>query len=130
MIRVEQWAEIRRLHFVKRLSIKEIHRRTGLHRQTIRRALRSEGPPRYERPPRPSKLDPFKEEVHRLLRAWHSSGSSGRRRPRSRARSPRRSRSRRSRASASGSSGQSLGCSRSPSCSRRCGHGPDRPAGD
>ena len=68
MIRVEQWAEIRRLHFVKGLSIKEIHRRTGLHRETIRRALRSEGPPRYERPPRPSKLDPFKEEVHRLLR--------------------------------------------------------------
>ena len=68
---------------MKRLSIKEIHRRTRLHRQTIRRALRSEGPPRYERPPRPSKLDPFKEEVHRLLRAWRSSGSSGRRRPRS-----------------------------------------------
>jgi transposase len=68
VIRVEQWAEIRRVHFVKGLSIKEIHRRTGLHRQTIRRALRSDGAPRYERPPRASKLDPFKEEVHRLLR--------------------------------------------------------------
>ena len=67
MIRVEQWAEIRRLHFVKGLSIKEIQRRTGLHRQTIRRALRSERPPRYERPPRASMLDPFREEVHRLL---------------------------------------------------------------
>ncbi len=68
MIRVEQWAELRRLHFVKGLSIKEIQRRTGFHRQTIRRALRSEQAPRYERAPRPSKLDPFKEEVHRLLR--------------------------------------------------------------
>jgi hypothetical protein len=29
---VEQWAEIRRLHFVKRLSQREIHRRTGPHR--------------------------------------------------------------------------------------------------
>jgi transposase len=67
VIRVEQWAEIRRLHFVKGLSIKEIQRRTGLHRQTIRRALRSERPPRYERPARPSMLDPFREEVHRLL---------------------------------------------------------------
>ncbi len=67
MIRVEQWAELRRLYFVKGLSIKEIQRRTGLHRQTIRRALRSERAPRYERAPRPSKLDPFKEEVHRLL---------------------------------------------------------------
>jgi transposase len=65
---VEQWAEVRRLHFVRGLSIKEIHRRTGLARQTIRRALRSSDPPRYQRPPRPSKLDPFREEIHRLLR--------------------------------------------------------------
>jgi transposase len=68
VIRVEQWAEIRRLHFVRGISIKEIQRRTGLHRQTIRRALRSDEPPRYERPPRSSKLDPFREEVQRLLR--------------------------------------------------------------
>jgi len=67
VIRVEQWAEIRRLHFVMGLSIKEIQRRTGLHRQTIRRALRSERPPRYERPARSSMLDPFRDEVHRLL---------------------------------------------------------------
>jgi hypothetical protein len=68
VIRVEQWAELRRLHFVKGLSIKEIQRRTGFHRQTIRRALRSERAPRYERAPRPSKLDPFREEIQRLLR--------------------------------------------------------------
>jgi len=67
VIRVEQWAEIGRLHFVMGLSIKEIQRRTGLHRQTIRRALRSERPPRYERPARSSMLDPFRDEVHRLL---------------------------------------------------------------
>jgi transposase len=69
MVRVEQWAEIRRLHFVKRLPIKEIARRTGRDRNTIRRALRSERPPGYSRPARPSKLDPFKEEIHRLLGA-------------------------------------------------------------
>jgi transposase len=68
VIRVEQWAELRRLYFVRGLSIKEIQRRTGFHQQTIRRALRSEQAPRYGRAPRPSKLDPFKEEVHRLLR--------------------------------------------------------------
>jgi transposase len=66
---VEQWAEIRRLYFVKRLSIKEIVRRTGHGRNTIRRALRSAEAPRYRRLPRPSKLDPFREEVHRLLRS-------------------------------------------------------------
>jgi transposase len=64
---VEQWAEVRRLHFVRRLSIHEIHRRTGLHRETIRRALRSDKPPRYARQPKGSKLDPFKDEIHRLL---------------------------------------------------------------
>ena len=69
MVRVEQWAEIRRLYFVKRLSIKEIARRTGRDRNTIRKALRSERPPQYSRPARPSKLDLFKEEIHRLLGA-------------------------------------------------------------
>jgi transposase len=68
VVRVEQWAEIRRLHFVKGLSIKAIQRRTGLHRQTIRRALRGGEPPRYRRARRASKLDPFREEVLRLLR--------------------------------------------------------------
>jgi len=69
VIDVEHWAEIRRLHFVVGLSIKEICRRTGRNRSTVRRALRSEGPPAYRRPPMGSKLDPHKEEVHRLLRA-------------------------------------------------------------
>ena len=32
MIGVEQWTEIRRLHFVRGLSVREISRRTGLHR--------------------------------------------------------------------------------------------------
>ncbi len=68
MVGVEQWAEIRRLYFVKRLAIKEIVRRTGHGRNTIRRALRSAEPPRYRRPPRPSKPDPFREEIHWLLR--------------------------------------------------------------
>jgi transposase len=68
VVRVEQWAEIRRMHFVKGLSIKEIARRTGRDRNTIRKALRSERPPRYARPARRSKLEPFKEEIHRLLR--------------------------------------------------------------
>jgi transposase len=69
VVGVEQWAEIRRLYFVKRLSVKEIVRRTGHGRNTIRRALRSAEAPRYRRPPRPSKLDPFRDEVHRLLRS-------------------------------------------------------------
>jgi hypothetical protein len=69
VVGVEQWAEIGRLYFVKRLSVKEIVRRTGHGRNTIRRAVRSGEPPRYRRPPRPSRLDPFRDEVQRLLRA-------------------------------------------------------------
>ncbi len=68
MLGVEQWAELRRLHAVEGLSIRAIGRRTGLHRATIRRALSSEQPPRYARTPAGSKLDPFKDEIHRLLR--------------------------------------------------------------
>jgi transposase len=68
VVDVEQWAEIRRMHFVAGLSIKEIARRTGRDRSTVRRALRSSEPPVYRRAPRPSKLGPFKEEIHRLLR--------------------------------------------------------------
>jgi len=69
LVEVEQWAELRREHFVRRVAIKELVRRTGLSRNTIRLALRSQAPPRYERAGSGSKLDPFKEEICRLLRA-------------------------------------------------------------
>ncbi len=46
MVDVEQWAEIRRMHFVSGVSIKEIARRTGRDRNTVRRALRAEQAPR------------------------------------------------------------------------------------
>jgi transposase len=65
---VEGWAELRREHFVRGVSIKELARRTGLSRNTIRAALRAAEPPKYRRPAAPSKLDPVKDEIHRLLR--------------------------------------------------------------
>jgi transposase len=68
VISVQQWAEIRRMHFVEGLGIREIRRRTGLHRETIRRASASSTPPRYSRPAPGSQLDPFKDEIHALLR--------------------------------------------------------------
>jgi hypothetical protein len=57
------------MHGVDRLSIREISRRTGLHRRTIRRALASDEPPRYQRPSASSKLDPFKVWVEEQLQA-------------------------------------------------------------
>jgi transposase-like protein len=68
VVDVEQWAEIRRMHFVSGVSIKEVARRTGRDRNTVRRALRAEGPPGYRRASAESKLEPFREEIHRLLR--------------------------------------------------------------
>jgi len=65
---VERWAELRREHFVRGVSIKELQRRTRLARNTIRSALRSDAPPAFAVPERASKLDPFKEEIHDLLR--------------------------------------------------------------
>jgi transposase len=65
---VERWAELRREHFVRGVSIKELARRTGLSRNTVRSALRSQSPPSYRRARARSKLDPFKDEIHRLLR--------------------------------------------------------------
>jgi transposase len=68
VVEVERWAGLRREHFVRGVSIKELGRRTGLARNTIRVALRSPEPPAFRCPQRPSKLDPFKEEIHELLR--------------------------------------------------------------
>jgi transposase len=65
---VERWAELRREHFVRGVSIRELMRRTGLARNTIRSALRSDAPPTFRCPERPSRLEPFKDEIHRLLK--------------------------------------------------------------
>lgn len=65
---MELWAEIRRLRYVEGLSQREIHRRTGVHRDTIRSALASSTPPVYgPRLPRPSKLDAFVWRIEELL---------------------------------------------------------------
>jgi transposase len=65
---VERWAELRREHFVRGVGSKELARRYGIDRNTVRRAIRSETPPRYQRPAVASKLDPFRDEIHGLLR--------------------------------------------------------------
>jgi transposase len=68
LLDVEQWAQIRRLKQVEGLSQREIHRRTGVHRETIRRALAAPKPPSYgPRSKRPSKLDPFLAMIEELL---------------------------------------------------------------
>jgi transposase len=67
MIGVEDWAEIRRLHRAEGLSINEIVRRSGLARNTVRTALRSERPPVYERAGKGSIVDAVDGELRVLL---------------------------------------------------------------
>ena len=60
---------IRRWHFRERMPIREIERRTGLSRNTIRKYLRSGAvEPKFKAPERPSKLDPFAEKLSGWLR--------------------------------------------------------------
>ena len=59
MLSVEDWAEIRRLHRAEGLPIKLIARTLGISRNTVRAALASEGPPKYERKPAGSAVDAF-----------------------------------------------------------------------
>ena len=67
MIAVEEWAEIRRLYKVKKMSRRAIARHLGIHRNTVTRALALEAPPHYERKKRASILDPYKPKIHALL---------------------------------------------------------------
>jgi transposase len=69
LVGVEQWAEVRRMHRVDGLSGREISRRTGLHRDTVARLLAAPEPPRYQRGPAGSKLDPFKDWICEQLAA-------------------------------------------------------------
>ncbi|MBL7489130.1 IS21 family transposase [Frankia sp. AgB1.9] len=70
MLKVEDWAEIRRLHRAEQVPIKEIARRLGVARNTVRKALASDGPPRYSRPARGSVVDPFEPRIRALLAEW------------------------------------------------------------
>ena len=69
MVGVEQWAEVRRMRRVDGLSAREISRRTGLARDTVARLLAAAVPPKYERRPTGSKLDPFKDWICEQLAA-------------------------------------------------------------
>lgn len=60
---------IRRWHFRQQIPIREIERRTGLSRNTIRKYLRADTvEPKFKVPARPSKLDPFAEKLSAWLR--------------------------------------------------------------
>lgn len=67
---MEDWAEIRRLHRAEGVPIKEISRRLGVARNTVRAALNSDRPPKFERAPRGSVADAFEPQIQFLLNEW------------------------------------------------------------
>lgn len=67
---MEDWAEIRRLYRAEGVPIKEISRRLGVARNTVRAALNSDWQPKYERAPRGSVADAYEPQIRYLLNEW------------------------------------------------------------
>ena len=70
MLSVEDWAEIRRLHRAEQMSISEVARVVGCSRNTVRAALASDAPPKYQREPAGSIVDAVEPRIRELLRAY------------------------------------------------------------
>ncbi|GAA2355171.1 hypothetical protein SVIO_108850 [Streptomyces violaceusniger] len=70
MISGEDWAEIRRLHRAEQMPIRAIARKLGISRTTVRRAVVSNRPPKYERAPKGSVVDGVEPKIRELLEVW------------------------------------------------------------
>jgi len=70
VLSVEDWAEIRRLRRAEQMPIAQIARVLGISRNTVKAALASDGPPRYQRPSKGSVADEFQPRVRELLQAF------------------------------------------------------------
>ncbi|HJX80353.1 hypothetical protein [Glutamicibacter sp.] len=64
---MKQWEEIRRLHRAEGVPIKEISRRLGIARNTIRTALAPAEPPKYQCTGRGSIVGSYEPEIRKLL---------------------------------------------------------------
>ena len=65
---MEKWEQIRNLYFNGRMSQRQIARTLGIHRNTVKRAIGMRGGPQYERRVSYSSiLDPFKDEINRMI---------------------------------------------------------------
>jgi transposase len=70
VLNVEDWAEIRRLHRAEGMPIRAISRQLGVGRNTVRRALAADGPPKYQRPVKGSAVDAVEPQIRALLKDW------------------------------------------------------------
>jgi transposase len=67
VLNVEDWAEIRRLHRAEGMAIRAIARRLGISKNTVKKALGSHEPPRYERAAKGSIVDAVEPQIRALL---------------------------------------------------------------
>jgi transposase len=70
VLSVEDWAEIRRLRRAEQMPIAQIARVLGISRNTVKAALASDGPPKYQRAPAGSLADAFEPRIRELLQAF------------------------------------------------------------
>jgi transposase len=64
-----EWAQVRAMA-ADGISEREIARRLGINRRTVKRLVEAEVPPRYERALAGSMLDPFESVIRRLIDEW------------------------------------------------------------
>ena len=67
---MQEWAEIRRLHLSERMSIRAIAKKLDMARNTVRNAVRSTQPPRYERASAGSVVDEVEPRIRELLKEF------------------------------------------------------------
>lgn len=70
MLSVEDWAEIRRLHRSEGIPIRVIARAVRCSKNTVKHALASAEPPKYERVSARSVVDEVEPRIREPLKAW------------------------------------------------------------
>jgi transposase len=70
VLSVEDWAEIRRLHRAEGMPVKAIARVMKVSRNTVRAAVASDRPPKYERPAKGSVVDAAEPRIRELLKVY------------------------------------------------------------
>jgi transposase len=68
VITVEDWALIRRLHLAEGESMRSIAERLGISRNTVAKAVRADGPPKYVRAPQQSRIKAVEPAIRALLK--------------------------------------------------------------
>ena len=80
MLHVEDWAEIRRLHFAEGMPIKQIARLMGISKNTVKAKLAADAPPKYERAAAGSVVDEVEPRIRQLLQGLSDDAGDGDRR--------------------------------------------------